>query len=122
MCGDPRELNVLPHAFPNRRAAVLSHLRTLQGRQAATTFSHVWGPPLARGTTWSMESAESPQYWHRPPSRAKTARRFRAARRAKGTLTKWRRRRSEEHTSELQSLMRSSYAVFCLTQKNNSTH
>src|SRR3546814_3011076 len=27
------------------------------------------------------------------------------------------RSRSEEHTSELQSLMRSSYAVFCLTQK-----
>src|SRR3546814_3204785 len=26
--------------------------------------------------------------------------------------------RSEEHTSELQSLMRSSYAVFCLTKKN----
>src|SRR3546814_8735160 len=26
-------------------------------------------------------------------------------------------RRSEEHTSELQSLMRNSYAVFCLTQK-----
>src|SRR3546814_1704671 len=28
------------------------------------------------------------------------------------------RRRSEEHTSELQSLMRSSYAVFCLKKKN----
>src|SRR3546814_6768234 len=26
--------------------------------------------------------------------------------------------RSEEHTSELQSLMRNSYAVFCLTQTN----
>src|SRR3546814_3128992 len=26
--------------------------------------------------------------------------------------------RSEEHTSELQSLMRNSYAVFCLTKKN----
>src|SRR3546814_8105228 len=26
--------------------------------------------------------------------------------------------RSEEHTSELQSLMRKSYAVFCLTKKN----
>src|SRR3546814_2774019 len=26
--------------------------------------------------------------------------------------------RSEEHTSELQSLMRTSYAVFCLTTKN----
>src|SRR3546814_8456079 len=27
--------------------------------------------------------------------------------------------RSEEHTSELQSLMRISYAVFCLTKNNN---
>src|SRR3546814_8603233 len=31
------------------------------------------------------------------------------------------RRRSEEHTSELQSLMRISYAVFCLTQKKKHT-
>src|SRR3546814_5944897 len=33
--------------------------------------------------------------------------------------------RSEEHTSELQSLMRSSYAVFCLQKNNqilNATH
>src|SRR3546814_3210649 len=30
-------------------------------------------------------------------------------------------RRSEEHTSELQSLMRISYAVFCLKQKNKTT-
>src|SRR3546814_2820757 len=29
-------------------------------------------------------------------------------------------KRSEEHTSELQSLMRISYAVFCLTKKPNS--
>src|SRR3546814_10868465 len=29
--------------------------------------------------------------------------------------------RSEEHTSELQSLMRTSYAVFCLKKKKNST-
>src|SRR3546814_7317726 len=28
--------------------------------------------------------------------------------------------RSEEHTSELQSLMRISYAVFCLQKKNNN--
>src|SRR3546814_6625990 len=33
--------------------------------------------------------------------------------------TRW---RSEEHTSELQSLMRISYAVFCLKKKNNNTH
>src|SRR3546814_2095520 len=29
--------------------------------------------------------------------------------------------RSEEHTSELQSLMRSSYAVFCLKKKKKTT-
>src|SRR3546814_4802690 len=30
--------------------------------------------------------------------------------------------RSEEHTSELQSLMRISYAVFCLKKKNNTIY
>src|SRR3546814_4448275 len=30
--------------------------------------------------------------------------------------------RSEEHTSELQSLMRISYAVFCLKKKKNQLH
>src|SRR3546814_1661464 len=37
-----------------------------------------------------------------------------------GVASRWRERgeRSEEHTSELQSLMRISYAVFCLKKKN----
>src|SRR3546814_3895533 len=35
------------------------------------------------------------------------------------TSTDTRPRRSEEHTSELQSLMRISYAVFCLKKKKN---
>src|SRR3546814_1735297 len=30
--------------------------------------------------------------------------------------------RSEEHTSELQSLMRTSYAVFCLNKKTTTNH
>src|SRR3546814_4790591 len=30
--------------------------------------------------------------------------------------------RSEEHTSELQSLMRTSYAVFCLKKKTHNIH
>src|SRR3546814_9870095 len=33
-----------------------------------------------------------------------------------------RHRRSEEHTSELQSLMRISYAVFCLQKKRQETY
>src|SRR3546814_4790644 len=31
-------------------------------------------------------------------------------------------KRSEEHTSELQSLMRNSYAVFCLKKKNTTNN
>src|SRR3546814_7645639 len=34
--------------------------------------------------------------------------------------SQWITGRSEEHTSELQSLMRNSYAVFCLKNKHNS--
>src|SRR3546814_4741818 len=39
--------------------------------------------------------------------------------RAAGTVTRIF-KRSEEHTSELQSLMRISYAVFCLKKKNST--
>src|SRR3546814_9463294 len=38
---------------------------------------------------------------------------------APARLGRTHRHRSEEHTSELQSLMRISYAVFCLKKKNN---
>src|SRR3546814_10559057 len=37
------------------------------------------------------------------------------------SMAGWRMGRSEEHTSELQSLMRISYAVFCLKKKNQKT-
>src|SRR3546814_1990164 len=37
--------------------------------------------------------------------------------RGDGHVDRDQRRRSEEHTSELQSLMRNSYAVFCLKKK-----
>src|SRR3546814_10749928 len=46
------------------------------------------------------------------------ARRDRANDRAKADHL----RRSEEHTSELQSLMRISYAVFCLKKKKITNH
>src|SRR3546814_1479094 len=38
-----------------------------------------------------------------------------------GRKAQLRSERSEEHTSELQSLMRISYAVFCLKKKKNKT-
>src|SRR3546814_6905978 len=39
-----------------------------------------------------------------------------------GRQRHWRGARSEEHTSELQSLMRISYAVFCLKKKIHKQH
>src|SRR3546814_5579602 len=45
------------------------------------------------------------------------------ARRTRSCGNSWRCRcRSEEHTSELQSLMRISYAVFCLKKKKKKTN
>src|SRR3546814_4327281 len=44
----------------------------------------------------------------------------RDAARLHGLLRRWQ-ARSEEHTSELQSLMRISYAVFCLKKKKKHT-
>src|SRR3546814_7994983 len=54
------------------------------------------------------------------PARPTTLRFVAAARTSAVTLVAERiARRSEEHTSELQSLMRISYAVFCLKKKTN---
>src|SRR3546814_14075182 len=55
--------------------------------------------------------------WRRSWGRERGRRRRNPIRvdRTKWLLIKW--RRSEEHTSELQSLMRISYAVFCLKKK-----
>src|SRR3546814_7561028 len=60
-------------------------------------------PPLRspRGSSCPMPSASGS-----PPRRRRSTRR---------PARRW--PRSEEHTSELQSLMRSSYAVFCLKKK-----
>src|SRR3546814_4663027 len=46
---------------------------------------------------------------------------LRAAIHRKGERALFDDRRSEEHTSELQSLMRISYAVFCLKKKKTQT-
>src|SRR3546814_21023326 len=65
------------------------------------------------------------------PSMTRAARNIRQAARSRrsGSRRHWSRAglmgaswRSEEHTSELQSLMRISYAVFCLKKKKDNEH
>src|SRR3546814_9529015 len=59
-----------------------------------------------------------------PPRTARRSDAFATARSRKTSSTRSGSVRSEEHTSELQSLMRISYAVFCLKKKkqNNITN
>src|SRR3546814_8556341 len=60
---------------------------------------------------WGVMVALPFRHGHRPGQRRRPDQR-----RAAGLL------RSEEHTSELQSLMRISYAVFCLKKKHNTQY
>src|SRR3546814_6903115 len=72
--------------------------------------SRAWPRPPE---TSPAEPASPPRPHVQPPSR-----------RTPATIPDWRRTagRSEEHTSELQSLMRISYAVFCLKKKKQHKH
>src|SRR3546814_2211013 len=92
--GDHRDLHVLTHSFPTRRSSDLT--------------------PMGLITDATVRSL--PARWKRDSIFASgvylSAADLGIFRRSKST-------RSEEHTSELQSLMRSSYAVFCLKQKKN---
>src|SRR3546814_4398937 len=81
-------------------------------------------PPQSRQTGSSTSSHSQDQHPSRPPSHAASH-----CNPALASLPPT--ARSEEHTSELQSLMRISYAVFCLkkkmyektsTQKHTTTH
>src|SRR3546814_9310570 len=115
-------LHVLTHSVPTRRASDLSLKVYVVTGQHATT------PIGAVGEGSSTTNAITPNAY---TSTANNSRGF-------GCATDWNANgvptstdtedafhsagnisglRSEEHTSELQSLMRISYAVFCLTNK-----
>src|SRR3546814_16342630 len=68
-----------------------------------TLFRSPWRDQVAEEMTRQIEAGTAP--WQKP---------WRAGEVMTGPF------RSEEHTSELQSLMRISYAVFCLKKKNKT--
>src|SRR3546814_7866256 len=70
-----------------------------------------------------VQESQSDPPWHGRPVDGDHAFRSRQRRRGRSLPEAHpvRCRRSEEHTSELQSLMSNSYAVFCLTKKKNNT-
>src|SRR3546814_5188224 len=73
------------------------------------------GLRTAAGAAPRRAGAAHGQHHLRRPAR-------RAASSARRLLQGVVRQRSEEHTSELQSLMRISYAVFCLKKKKKKSH
>src|SRR3546814_6360609 len=76
----------------------------------------------SRGERYSPDASSAGRRRRTRPCRSRSGCCLPAARGARSPPAHGR-RRSEEHTSELQSLMRSSYAVFCLKKKkNNSNH
>src|SRR3546814_3778274 len=104
--GDHLDLHVLTHACP---PALSSYLRVFTGRNS----TGVRGIKLAEGDEVISMSLLS----HTAiaiETRDEYGRSVGAQRRLAGSDYEG---RSEEHTSELQSLMRISYAVFCLTNK-----
>src|SRR3546814_4511679 len=118
----------MTHSFPTRRSSYLFHGQRLGEallRRVAATTGVTSFRSRSSGESCSSSSAVQIQ------SSAITARELRPydnRARPKATATQeWRARpagrvRSEEHTSELQSLMSISYAVFCLKKKNNTPH
>src|SRR3546814_2965183 len=77
------------------------HCHALGGIQAAAQGDHLGAahPRVSRSISPVKTCVAGPDMRMRPPGS----------------------QRSEEHTSELQSLMRTSYAVFCLKQKMQDT-
>src|SRR3546814_7865979 len=89
-----------PWRFPGQYRRAAHHLQRLgqQGRRLPAARAH---RTIAGRRTLALRRQERARRRVRP---------------RRGRLA-----RSEEHTSELQSLMRISYAVFCLKKKNTTT-
>src|SRR3546814_10509365 len=97
--GDPRDLHLLTHSFPTRRS---SDLDVILGILVEIALPERVGVEAVKQLGDLVDSKLDDIFrnvcCHRDPSLSRND-------------------RSEEHTSELQSLMRISYAVFCLKKK-----
>src|SRR3546814_1860095 len=107
MGGGPPRSTRLTHSFPTRRSSDLFSDVKVSDR------SLVWNSDLVE--TFELQNLSARRWPRSSPPR--TARNRAARTRARTSPSATTRSRSEEHTSELQSLMRNSYAVFCLNKK-----
>src|SRR3546814_1186178 len=105
-----------PNTAPSQRCGKRRRCASLIATQFASdvcigqTRRRTAGRLQSSGSPRLSGSAQTPQLWPRWPAGVK----FVAL-----MILQWPDCRSEEHTSELQSLMRNSYAVFCLKKTIN---
>src|SRR3546814_5719414 len=112
--GDHRDLHVLTHSFPTRRSSDLWS----QCASASSTTSRIRSASLSAGmTTATLPRCRGVRA---SPAATGSAMCDLHAQHAAGPGVEQGGVRSEEHTSELQSLMRISYAVFCLKKKTTT--
>src|SRR3546814_8754374 len=115
---DPRDLHGLTHSFPPRRSS------DRQVRMRTQVVDAVDAERLRARLVHAQHVAvvEAQRIGHRQAAlRQRRAQRVDVSARHLQQFLRERAGRSEEHTSELQSLMRISYAVFCLKQKTTHT-
>src|SRR3546814_7099882 len=107
--------------LPQRRSAHHRERRSRNASQYTRVRALSVAPPQNIRPRAAMPGArKTPQQWRWLPSRDRREmkdRRWVRSEDAKRLHRKGAPGRSEEHTSELQSLMRISYAVFCLKKK-----
>src|SRR3546814_4600336 len=105
-----------PHLCQSARSAIAEIIARISSHPHDARHARpvrVRAAPVARPTTAARTGAPA----HRPEPASDRA----SPRCRRGRHPPPRHRRSEEHTSELQSLMRLSYAVFCLKNKKLKT-
>src|SRR3546814_3944340 len=107
--------NVTPPRKPFRSPARFLASRIRRSSGSPSTIEAGFIPDSPVSLTVSRLSVKKRKCRYRPRSNSEIA----SAKDPSGRCSKARRgeRRSEEHTSELQSLMRISYAVLCLKKK-----
>src|SRR3546814_8330696 len=119
--GDHLDLHLMTPSFPTRRSSDLTRLCQLCRR----LYRSRRRPHHARGRRTGLRRRQIVEHRADRLEQSRNRRRgeARSARRQRDLfLVVEQGRRSEEHTSELQSLMRISYAVFCLKKKKQQYH
>src|SRR3546814_3197517 len=111
-CGDApgaKEASAAPRLVRSRTSALRLISAMIGLHPTVATNSHIMRRFSCDGSSMAIRSIQA-----RIPSRSPTATAVSSVSSSS--------HRSEEHTSELQSLMRISYAVFCLKKKKQNKH